>query len=112
MGKTKNNQKIKFNEFDSWLGSTGYIYPQNELELARFNKLYENYDFKLKSEMIDPITVIGHAFLERSKISEPKIIRLKDEVESLRMVARKGEKKIPQDIIDKMLRKHKGQSDN
>jgi len=112
MGKPKNIQKIKFTELDSWLGSAGFIYPQNEFELARFNKLYEDFNYKLKSEKTDPLAIIGNKFLEKFKNSEPKIIQLKKEAESLRMVARKGAEKIPQHIIDKMLNKHKEQNDN
>lgn len=112
MGKTKEIQKIKFTELCDWLGSTGFIYPQNEFELTRFNKLYEDYDYKLKSKRIDPFAIIGDQFLEKFENSEPKIIPLKEEAESLRMVARKGAKKIPQHIIDKMLKKHKDQDDN
>jgi hypothetical protein len=112
MGKPKNIQKIEFTELGSWLGSTGFIYPQNDIELERFNKLYENYDFQLKSEKIDPLAIIGDKFLEKFEKTEPKIIRFKEEAESLRMVARKGAKKIPQHIIDKMLKKHKDQDGN
>ena len=111
MGKSKNIGKIN-NDFDSWLGSTGFIYPQNELEVARFDKLYKDFDFKLESERIDPLAIIGNRFLEKFENSEPKVIQLKKEAESLRMVARKGVKKIPQHIIDKMLKKHKDQDDN
>lgn len=112
MGKLKNIQKIKFTELGNWFGSTGFIYPKNEFELTRFNKLYEDYDFKLKSEKIDPLAIIGDRFLEKIENAEPKVIPFREEVKSLRMVARKGAKKIPQHIIDKMHKKHKDQDDN
>lgn len=112
MGKPRNIQKIKITELGNWLGSTGFIYPQNEFELDRFNKLYEDYDFKLKSEKIDPFAIIGDSFLGKFEKPEPKVIQFKEEAETLRMVARKGGKKIPQHIIEKMLKKHTDQDDN
>lgn len=112
MGKPKNIQKIRFTEFGNWLGSVGFIYSQNEIELDRFNKLYEDYDFKLKSEKIDPFSIIGDKFLEKFEKPKPKVIRFQEDAESLRMIARKGGKKIPQHIIDKMLKKHKDQDDS
>ncbi len=47
MAKPKKIELIEIAQLDSWLGSTGFLFPSNELELDRFNKLYEDYDYKL-----------------------------------------------------------------
>ncbi len=106
MAKPKKIELIEVAYFDSWLGSTGFLFPSNELELDRFNKLYEDYDYKLDSKSIDPLAIINNTFHR-----EPKVITMfendvEEEIETLRMVARKGSKDLPQHIIDKMQRKH------
>jgi hypothetical protein len=110
MAKPKEIELIEVKHLDSWLGSTGFLFPSNELELYRFNKLYEDYDFKLDNESIDPFAIIKGTFHR-----EPKVITMfendvDEEIESLRMVARKGNQNLPQHIIDKMRTKHKSDS--
>ncbi|WBL26771.1 hypothetical protein [Zunongwangia sp. HGR-M22] len=107
MTKSKHIEKIKLDDLESWFRSTGYLCPFNELELRRFNKLYEDYDFKLKSEKIDPAAIIEQSFLDKFIDNKGRIVRLDSEIEELKMVARKGTKNIPQSIIDKMRKKHK-----
>ena len=46
----KYSNKINENNLDDWLHSTGFLYPKNEKQLERFEKLYEDYDFKLSNE--------------------------------------------------------------
>lgn len=106
MAKPKKIELIEIGHLDCWLGSTGFLFPSNELELDRFNKLYEDYDYKLEYKSINPIAIINNTFHR-----EPKVITMFEEdidadIESLRMVARKGNQDIPQYIIDKMLKKH------
>ena len=106
MAKPKKIELIEVLQLDSWLGSTGFLFPRNELELDRFNKLYEGYDYKLDSISIDPIAIINNTFHR-----EPKVITMFEndfeiEINELRMVARKGHDNLPQQIIDKMRRKH------
>src|SRR5690554_2504846 len=106
MGKSKKIGLFEVEHLESWLSSTGFLFPSNELELDRFNKLFDDYDYKLDDKSIDPIAIINNTFHR-----EPKVITIfendvDDEIESLRMVARKGKKEIPQHIIDKMIKKH------
>ena len=104
MAKPKKIALIEVEHLDSWLSSTGYLFPSNELELDRFNKLYEDYDYKLDDMSIDPVAIINNTFHR-----EPKVISMLVEdidIESLRMVARKGKEKLPRHIIDKMRKKH------
>lgn len=113
MAKPKKIELIDVENLDSWLGSTGFLFPSNELELDRFDKLYVDYDYKLDDRTIDPIAIINNTFHK-----EPKVIAMfeddvDEEIETLRMVARKGNKDLPQHIIEKMRRKHnQGSSDS
>ncbi|GAA4954324.1 hypothetical protein GCM10023314_29940 [Algibacter agarivorans] len=106
MAKPKKIELIEVAQLDSWLGSTGFLFPSNELELDRFNKLYEDYDYKLDDKPIDPIAIINNTFHREPKVITMFEENVVEEIESLRMVARKGKKDLPQHIIDKMLRKH------
>ena len=106
MSAFKKIQKIDLNHLDDWFASTGYLYPVNELQLDRFNKLYQDYDFKLTSKRIDVKAIVTNT-LSHSEIVFPWEDEIKYEVfDSLRMAARKGEKEIEQQIIDKMLSNH------
>ncbi|WP_299606249.1 hypothetical protein [uncultured Aquimarina sp.] len=113
MSRPKKIQKIALDHLDDWFASTGFLYPVNEIQLKRFDKLYENYDFKLKNESIDVDSIINGS-LKRSKIIFPwKEEEIEEEnFETLRMAARKGQGEVPQHIIDKMLRKHNNKSSN
>lgn len=107
MAKPKKIELIEIANLDSWLGSTGFLFPRSDLELERFNKLYEDYDYQLDHKTIDPIAIINNSFYR-----EPKVINMfsedvDGEIEGLKMVARKGSKNLPQYIIDKMRKKHK-----
>lgn len=106
MAKPKKIELIEIAHLDSWLGSTGFLFPSNELELDRLNRLYEDYDYKLDDISIDPIAIINGAFHREPKTLGMFENNVDDEIESLRMVARKGNKDLPQHIIDKMRRKH------
>lgn len=85
---------------DEWLSSTGYLFPTNELELARFEKLYSESITGITGKEIDPDKIMS----EKWKIV--KIIPLKqNEIErdftEYKMVARNGSN-IPKHIFDKM----------
>jgi hypothetical protein len=103
----KNNGRVSINNLDEWLSSTGFLCPTNELELARFNKLYADYDFKLKDKSIDVQSITSNKMCPNIK----PLLFIKDEgieyeIQELRMAARKGNQNIPQHIIDKMRKHH------
>lgn len=106
MSKPKKIDLIEVEYLDSWLASTGFLFPQSEVELDRFNKLYEDYNYKLDDKSIDPIAVINNTFHREPKVLTMFEEDLEEEIESLRMVARKGKKVLPQHVIDKMRKKH------
>lgn len=111
MGITNKN-KINSQNLEEWFRSTGFLFPTNELELARFDKLYADYDFKLKDVSIDAQSIIeGNACSYSTK--SPRIVKLDElnnEIEGLKMVARKGQE-VPKHILDKMTQKHRKNKD-
>ncbi|MEE9361419.1 MAG: hypothetical protein V3U92_02340 [Cellulophaga sp.] len=111
MSKPKKIQKLALDHLDDWFASTGFLYPVNEIQLERFDKLYEDYDFKLKDERIDVNSIISGS-IKRSKIVFPwkEEVFEEENFETLRMAARKGQGEVPQHIIDKMLKKHNNKS--
>ena len=100
--------KISEDNLDDWLHSTGFLYPINEKQLDRFSKLYEDYDFKLKDANIDIASIINGTLCNKTKIIPLKLSSdFNNEIENLRMVARKGQSNnLPKHIIDKMRNKH------
>jgi hypothetical protein len=96
---------------DYYLGSTGFICPINEQQLDLFEKLYEDFDFKLKDATIDVTAIISNQLTKK-----PVVRLLKDdntnEINELKMAARKGSQGLSQDIIDKMYGKHRKKSDD
>jgi len=108
----KHIEKMTFNNLNEWLSSTGFLYPTSELELARFNKLYADYDFKLKDAHID----IQAIFNDNVCVNVKSLLFIREEymeneIQELRMAARKGSQNISQHIIEKM-RKHHTEDDS
>ena len=104
--------KVTLENLNDCLMYTGYMLPENELQLAKFNKLYEDYKFELNESKIDVRSIIdGTLSCNVKKIS---IINFKEDSEfsKLSMVARKGEEELPQHIIDKMMKKHDSKNDD
>lgn len=106
--RTNNKNKINTVNLEEWFRSTGFLFPTNELELARFDKLYADYDFKLKDVSIDAKSIIeGNICSCETKVfSINKVEELNSEIEELKMVARKGQE-VPKHILDKMTKKHR-----
>lgn len=108
----KHRGKVDMNNLNEWLRSIGFLFPKNEIELARFNELYADYDFKLKDASIDVKSIIEGNLCSNTRVL--RIIKseeLKNEIEDLKMVARKGQD-VPQHIIDKMKQKHRKNNDD
>jgi hypothetical protein len=96
---------------DYYLGSTGFICPNNVQQLDLFEKFYENFDFKLKDATIDVLSIIKNQLTKKSviKLSNDKN---PNEINELKMAARKGSQGLSQDIIEKMYGKHRKKSDD
>ena len=96
---------------DHYLGSTGFICPRNERQFDLFEKLYEDFDLKLKDATINVAGIISN------QLTKKTVIRLlqddnTNEINELKMAARKGSQGLSQDIIDKMYGKHRKKSDD
>jgi hypothetical protein len=107
----KNNGIVNMNNLDEWLCSTGFLFPENERQLERFDKLFEDYDFKLKNASIDIKSIFENNLCDTIKIIKIDNSKIENEIEQLKMVARKGQNNLPQHIIDKMKGKH-GKNNN
>lgn len=91
---------IHADNFDSWLSSTGFLFPSNELELARFNKLYNDLDEKLTGKEIDPERILNG--LTPSKVVQMNNpLTIEEEFSTYKMVARNGSN-LPKHILEKM----------
>lgn len=108
-----NNKKHLFDleTLDHYLGSTGFICPNNEQQLDLFEKLYADFDFKLKDATIDVTSIINNQLNKKSVIQLSNEIN-PNEINELKMAARKGSQSLSQDIIDKMYGKHRKKSDD
>lgn len=98
----KNNGIVNMDNLDEWLSSTGFLCPENEIQLDRFDKIFEDYDFKLKNASIDIKSILEDNLCNTAKIFKIDTTKIENEIEQLKMVARKGQNNIPQHIIDKM----------
>ncbi|GFD78700.1 hypothetical protein ACXIHB_10280 [Tenacibaculum sp. IMCC1] len=98
--------KVTNENLDDWLSSLGFLYPVSDKQLDRFEKLYENYPYELEDKSIDVSSIINNKVVRKIKVFNLKIDPMDEEIETLKMVARKGQKKIPQHIIDKMKKNH------
>ncbi|WP_312991413.1 hypothetical protein [Chryseobacterium flavum] len=108
MGTNKGIEKLSDDNLNDWLQSFGYLYPTKPHHLRRFEKLYEDYDFKLKNHKVDVKSIIDGSFCEVSKTIEIKMdSNTSFEIDSLKMVARKGSDDIPDHIKEKMKQNHK-----
>ena len=96
----QNKKHITPENITEWLSSTGFLFPRNEVELERFEKLYSEDDFGLTGTEIDPDKIIDGTFRENKTFKIPDNIQQK-EISPYRMVARNGNK-LPKHIMDKI----------
>ncbi len=91
---------INADNFDSWLASTGFLFPTNELELARFNKLFGDLDEQLTGKEVDPERILNGQTPSRIVKMNNRPATEQD-FSTFRMVARNGSN-LPKHILDKM----------
>ncbi|WP_412464687.1 hypothetical protein [Flavobacterium mekongense] len=102
---------FKLEDLDDWLSSTGFLFPMNNIQMERFDKLYENFDFKLKNARID-VEAILNGNLKKKTIIKFEDINTNLDMSEYKMVARKGIEDLPKDIVDKMYNKHRKKSND
>lgn len=103
----KKRENITPENINEWLGSLGFLFPRNKLELARFEKLYAEYDYELSGNIIDPEKIIKG---EIEQIVPKNTSGESEEVRSWRMAARNFSD-IPDRILQKM-KKNQGNEDS
>ena len=106
MTTKKKNKSINADRFDELLAIAGYIYPRNDKELEQFELLYRDYDFKLRDVRVNPEEIINQSFKKQGKVLKLRDEEEQQDINELRMAARKGSEQIPKSILDKMKRKH------
>lgn len=108
MSKKKIN--ITQDNLIEWLCSTGYLFPRNEIELSRFERLYPEVERKTKDDSVDPF-----AILDSSRKRKPINLDIQDEeIENLpemRMAARKYQD-LPEHILEKIKKNQNKSNDN
>lgn len=110
--KENNSHIVNVEQIDNFLGCMGFIYPINENQLDIFDALYADFDFKLKNATINVSAIINNQLSKKSVFKLFENNDITNDIEELRMVARKGSDVLPQDIIDKMYTKHRKKTDD
>ena len=103
----KRNSLTEDNNLIHWMSSLGYLYPRNEGELIVFDKMHKDFKSKLDNITIDPNEIILGNFVKKGTIRNLKMEIDIQDLDSLRMAARKGDGSIPDEILKKMKSKHK-----
>ncbi len=108
MSKKKIN--ITQDNLTEWLCSTGFLFPRNEIELSRFERLYPEVERKTKDDSVDPFAILDGSRKRKSiklDIEDDEIKNLHE----LRMAARKYQN-LPEHIIEKIKKNQKKSSDD
>lgn len=105
----RNKLHITSENSAEWLASCGFIFPTNEIELARFNKLYGDIDPSIAGNEVDPFRIINGSKgnVKQRPIQAPSYIPMNQ----YQMVARNS-KDLPSHILDKMKNNQETKSDN
>ena len=96
----QNKKHITPDNITEWLASTGFLFPRNEVELERFEKLYCEVDYGLTGKEIDPDKISNDTFKEKKILKMSDEVR-KEEINTYRMAARNGND-LPKHIMDKI----------
>lgn len=111
-GQNKYKGKIDESNLDDWLCSLGYLYPVSDIQLERFEKCFDKMPPKLENAKIDAVAIINGTYMRKSKVVNLISDNFKQEIEELRMVARKGSKNLPDEVIEKMKNNQRKSSKN
>lgn len=104
MSKSKKNI-ITENNFNEWLSSVGFLFPGNLIELARFEKLYNDFNYQLNEECVDPFKIIENN--TNSKAIHFKSNQETNQSENLRFAARNFDS-LPDHILKKIKKNQNG----
>lgn len=105
----QNKKHITTENVTEWLCSTGFLFPRNELELSRFEKLYGDLEETITGNEVDPVVIINGK-------TDTKIMNLQSpnpegNFTEYKMVARNGSD-IPKHIMDKIKKNQNNSTQN
>jgi len=106
MADNKRNKRIDSDRFNELLAIAGYIPPRTDTELELFESFYADYSFELKDVQINPRNIIDGSFEKKGKIVKIQDKNEQQDIDEIRLAARKGSEEIPKSIFDKMKNKH------
>jgi len=95
----QNKVHITPEQMPDWLASTGFLFPTNELQLARFEKLFADEVNELVDFEVDCEHILSGSLTVKILIFEPEA--KPEDITPLKMVARKGTN-LPKHIQDKI----------
>lgn len=104
----RNKLHITSENSAEWLASCGFIFPTNEIELARFNKLYGDLDPSITGKEVDPFKIIKGAVIEKQNYFHAA---LHIPMSQYQMVAR-NMNDLPSHILDKIKSNQETKPDN
>jgi len=105
----QNKKHITSENVTEWLCSTGFLFPRNEVELNRFDKLYDDVDLGLTGLEIDPEKIINGNYKKNTIVHVHEELN-DEEINPYRMAARNGNA-LPKHIMDK-IKKNQTKPDN
>ncbi|WP_025144298.1 hypothetical protein [Pedobacter jeongneungensis] len=91
-------------EITNWLASTGYLFPRNELELKRYNKLFDDGDnIKLTDSNVSLDRIFSGQVMRFPEGTPFQTYDKNQIISDYKMVARNGLNGLPEHILNKML---------
>ena len=96
----QNKKHITPENVTEWLCSTGFLFPRNETELNRFEKIHGDVDYGLTGSELDPERIMKGLPYDKRTISFTPNVEKEDFTE-FRMAARNGNA-LPKHIMDKI----------
>lgn len=108
MGTSK--KQIAPEHLTEWLASTGFLFPSNEIELARFEKLFGDPN-ACSEGSINHERILRHVFETEAVVKKLNPDESQNSSQ-LKMVARNGSGSLPKHILDKMMKNHQNAKDD
>jgi hypothetical protein len=95
-----NKYAVTPDNVDTWLGSTGFLFPRTEQELVHFEKIFPEDEIDTSNSDVS---------IERILSGQPRpilvifnVVQPTEDFSQYRMVARKGEGELPDHILNKI----------
>ncbi|WP_116109407.1 MULTISPECIES: hypothetical protein [unclassified Lewinella] len=106
------NKKSKMggDNFNQWLRSLGYLFPSNELELARFEVMYRNHNFKISVDDLSIERILNYDEDKTIKTNRTSTALENENINEWRLAAR-NKNDIDPDILEKMRKNQSGSSE-